>query len=142
MKTGYARILHALAVAKRPPPTRFQDRDRVATLLEFIARGVMPEKFPTSSKKTWRGSLDPTGMEAELSADSPRLPNIEKFVNRQTFRPRQLQLQLQIMVLEAKIYTWVHKTYEITVNQKYPGPVKHRYRDWVSEIRCTTCPRL
>lgn len=135
VKTGYAMILARLRQATRPGPTRKENRSRLLKLHEFIARGLLPKKFPMNAKKTWRGSFDPTGRDEGLSADNPKLGSLEVFVGQlQDKLEPQLSLQLRIMLLEARIYLEMRKLYEISVDQKYPPRIKDKYRRWVSGL--------
>lgn len=135
VKTGYAMILSRISQAARPAPSRKENRTRLLRLHEFIARGVLPNKFPINSKKTWRGSLDPTGQDAGLSADNPTIRSLQNFVDRLQDKVQpQLFLQLRIMVLEAQIYLEMRKAYEVVVNEKFIPQIKDKYRKWVSDF--------
>lgn len=132
-KTGYAMILARISQAARPAPSRKENRLRLLRLHEFIARGVLPNKFPINSRKTWRGSFDPTGQDPGLSADNPTIRSLHDFVDRLKDKVQpQLFLQLRIMVLEAQIYLEMRKAYEVVVNEKFVPQIKDKYRKWVS----------
>lgn len=131
VKTGYARQLQAVAVASRPPPTRAQHEARLVRLARFVARGVSPATCYSRDKRPWRGNFDPLGKDPGLSTDTPTISSIDKFV-RTAQLPRQLSLQLRVMVLETKIYTSARKAYEVTLNRKYVGVQKLHFREWVS----------
>lgn len=135
VKTGYAMKLARISRAARPAPSRKEYRNRLLTLHEFIARGVLPNKFPINSKKTWRGSFDPLGQDAGLSADNPTIRSLKNFVDQLEDKAHpQLFLQLRIMVLEAQIYLEMRKAYEVVVNQKFVPRIKEKYRRWVSGL--------
>lgn len=132
-KTGYAMTLNAVRQAVRPTPSRKENKSRLVTLHEFIARVVLPRKFPHNSKKKFRGSLDPARRDEGLSADNPNLRSLADFVKslKDKVQP-QLFLQLRIIALEAQIYLYIRKTYEVVVNDKFLPTVKDKYRKWVS----------
>ncbi|KAJ4388898.1 hypothetical protein N0V93_006359 [Gnomoniopsis smithogilvyi] len=131
VRTGYAQVLRALSKASRPPPTRAQGRARLETLVQFIARGVLPNKFPKNSRKKWRGSLDPDAKDEGLSADNPNIFSVEKFV-RKAKVSEQLSLQLRIMVLETQIYLLLRKIYEVAVDKKFPSHMKDKFKKWAA----------
>lgn len=131
VRTGYARIVQALSKAAQPPPTRAQTQDRLETLVQFVAKGVLPHKFPKNSRKKWRGSLDPEGKDVGLSADNPNLFRVHEFV-RNAQVPRHLSLQLRIMVMETLIYLRLRKIYEVAIDAKFPGLDKQKFRQYVS----------
>lgn len=132
-KTGYARALYAIRQAVQPTPSRKENRSRLVKLHEFIARGVLPRKFPINSKKTFRGSLDPERQDEGLCADNPNIRSLANFVRGLENKINsQLFLQLRIMVLEAQIYLLMRKAYEVVVNDKFVPAIKEKYRKWVS----------
>lgn len=134
VKSGYARLMVALAKAKNPPPTRQHDRQRLETLFTFIARGVKPGKFPLHSRKKFRGSLDPKQKDEGLSYDNPKIDSLAQFVERIKGKlPEDLHVSLRIMVLETRIYLLLRKLHEVVVDAKFQNPIlKANYKKWVS----------
>ncbi|CAN8096203.1 unnamed protein product [Discula destructiva] len=149
-KGGYARTLKAMANIERPPATGLNLRTRRTTLARFAAKALFPHKgkvaFAHYPNKSWATVLgleerrksaayNPDGHVGDAS--SPRIAAVSTLIETADCE-EDVRLQLQVMVLETKIYSNAKHAFEATVSTKFTGrdnSVKFKYREWAGSFR-------
>lgn len=140
MNSAYAKALRLAQKHASPPPSVRSCRERRVTLARLIARAL----FPGGGKKThnhypnksWGAVLgleeQPNGEPIDMEA--PSVEVLERYINKRKMNIG-VRLQLQIMVLETKIYRTSKSAWEATASAKFPTQAtKQAYRSWVSQV--------
>lgn len=131
-RSGYAHLVKGYTAFKTPPPTSTNYHERLVTLSRFIARTAFPEKG-REARQHYANKDYAAVLNLELARDEElHIDHLSKFVD-ETPKVEPLdRLQLQIMVLETRIFRQTRVSCLSTISSKFQDPIlKSKYRIWV-----------